>query len=963
MKTLSLLAFLGLCLSSFLEAQPVNDACTNAIPLTNLISWQSVLIDLSTATESLDASCENPADLNRDVWYILTMPFDGKLRVSSVTASSHLTLFDACGGNELSCQSGGNIYVDSLSNGSTYYLRYASPYTGFTTDNISVQAFGEIPNENCSSAAIVPNIDNPQSITVDLRSAYEELDASCEVASNDNFDAWYEFVMPFDGKIEISGLSSVNYASLFDQCGGTEIDCRFSSGFFDNLLVNTTYYLRYSTASNYAHINTFVIQAFPPPINEECSAAVVIPFIDTLQSIAVDTRGASESLDASCENASSDNFDLWYTFTMPFDGKIKLSGLSVIHKIALYDQCGGTEIDCIAGNGFIDGLMAGNTYFLKYGTASVYAGNNVFSIQAFGIPPNDVCANALNIPNIASEQLFIADPRGASQSLLASCENGLYEHYDLWYSFTMPFEGKIEVSGVFGVNRIALYDSCGGTELACQFSGGFFYGLSGGATYQLRYSSLPQQAVSDDVALQAFPVPINDECEDAILITNIASPQDIFLDTREATESLNISCEDPTYDNLDLWYAFTMPFDGKLEVSGVFGVNKIALFDSCGGTELDCFASSGFLNGLTGGSFYLLRYAAISGQANADQISVQALPVVSNDECINAFPILGIDSLQTVSLDNRPATESLDASCEISTEDNLDLWYTFQMPFTGKLILSDLSANRRVVLYDSCGGTELYCIAGNDTLYGLPGDTTYLLRYATQSQAADTDDFTIQAFPPPPHDACDSALVIDSLDTGRMVYLDTREATEGLDASCETTSEENLDFWYRFTMPYDGKVEVTALNNAPTVSLWDSCGGTELGCFAGAGVFESLTADSTYSLRYAAPREQAAPDSFHIQAFIVLGVEDEWSYNSLQIKVFPNPASSQIHLKIPPKLTGMADLRIHDALGKVLHRETRSLHSNNSTQHSISIRSFPKGLYSLQLQIGGRLFNHPFIKH
>lgn len=962
MKTLSLLAFFGLCLTSFMQSQPIHDECTNAIPLTNLIPWQSVLVDLSTATESLDLSCENPSDLNRDVWYIFTMPFDGKLRVNSVTSSSHLALFDACGGTELSCISGSS-YFDSLSNGSTYYLRYGSPLAGFTTDNISVQAFGEIPNENCSSAAIVPNIDNPQSITVDLRSAYEELDASCEVASNDNFDAWYEFVMPFDGKIEISGLSSVNYASLFDQCGGTEIGCRFSSGFFDNLLANTTYYLRYSTASNFAHINTFVIQAFPPPINDECSAATLIPFVDTLQSVAVDTRGASESLDASCENASSDNFDVWYTFTMPFDGKIKLSGLSVIQKIALYDQCGGTEIDCLSGNGFMDGLMAGNTYLLKYGTASVYAGNNVFSIQAFGIPPNDVCANALNIPNIASEQLFIADPRGASQSLLASCENGLYEHFDLWYSFTMPFDGKIEVSGVFGVNRIALYDSCGGTELACQLSGGFFYGLSGGSTYQLRYSSLPQQAVSDNVALQAFPAPINDECEDALLLTNIASPQDIFLDTREATESLNISCEDAANDNLDLWYAFTMPVDGKFEVSGVFGVNKIALFDSCGGTELDCFASSGFFNGLTAGSTYILRYAAISAQANADQITVQALPVVSNDECVNAFLLTGIDSPQTVSLDTRPATESLDASCEIAANENLDLWYTFEMPFTGKLVLSGLSTNRRIVLYDSCGGNELHCIAGNDTLYGLPGNTPYILRYATLSQSAAADDFTIQAFPPPPHDVCDSARVIDSLDTGRMIYVDTREGTESLDASCETVSDTHLDFWYRFTMPFDGKIEVTALNGAHTVSLWDSCSGTELGCFAGSGVFETLKVDSTYFLRFAAPIAQASPDSFHIQAIIVSGNELPFSSASPGLKAFPNPASEVLQVEWNQAFQQPIHLSILDGHGRLIRDELLPQVVSQQTHYTIPIKPYSPGLYFLRLQIGSQQIIHPFIKH
>ena len=64
-----------------------------------------------------------------------------------------------------------------------------------------------------------------------------------------------------------------------------------------------------------------VLQAFAPPVNDACANATAIGDISTEQAVVLDTRGASESLDASCEDANHDNRDVWYQFNMPFDGK------------------------------------------------------------------------------------------------------------------------------------------------------------------------------------------------------------------------------------------------------------------------------------------------------------------------------------------------------------------------------------------------------------------------------------------------------------------------------------------------------------------------------------------------------------------------------------------------------------------------------------------------------------------
>ena len=117
------------------------------------------------------------------------------------------------------------------------------------------------------------------------------------------------------------------------------------------------------------------------PANDDCGNAIAISGISTPQTISVDLTGATESLDASCETASNTNRDVWYSFTMPFNGKIMISGVNALYKVSVFDSCGGAEIICMFGTGFIDSLSAGATLVLRFST---YGNVNTssFTIQA-----------------------------------------------------------------------------------------------------------------------------------------------------------------------------------------------------------------------------------------------------------------------------------------------------------------------------------------------------------------------------------------------------------------------------------------------------------------------------------------------------------------------------------------------------------------------------------------------------
>lgn len=820
-------------------------------------------------------------------------------------------------------------------------------------------SFAQNSNDLCSNAILIDSIQNRQSVSIAFNSTTQSLIASCEDSSNVNWDLWYSFVMPFDGQIRLTGLSTVNKTSLYESCGGQELSCMAANGFIKGLIGGNTYLLRYGTASQFSGINTLFIQAFPPPSNDECFAAIAIADISQKQNIQVDNRGASESLEIGCDPANQDNFDIWYRFDMPYDGNVKVSGSSGSHKLALFDACGGNEISCFSSTGFFLDLNANQTYFLRFASNSSSAGTSNLSLQAFAPPPNDSCSGAISLGDLSSAINLDLDNRGASESLNASCESSRFEYLDLWYEFEMPFDGNVKITGVFGVNRLTLYDGCGGNELACNTGLSFWQGLDSGQVYLIRYSSLRSQAINDQINILAAPTATNDECTNATFIDSLELGITISLDTRSATESLDASCETASEENLDLWYEFVMPFFGNIKITGVFGVNRLALFDACGGNELECSQSGAFFENLTSGQRYLMRYSAISQQSNFDQITLQAVPTGLNDECIDAFLIPDIDQEQIISLDTRAASESLDSSCETDTDENLDLWYRFTMPFDGLLKVSGVFGVNKLALFDSCGGNEVACFAGNGVFYNLSSGQVYFLRYATTRQMANVDDFFVQAFINLPHDLCENAIEIERPDSAQYILTDTREASQSLISSCEDSSFSQQDLWYRFSMPFDGKVFIRDGNNAHNFSLWDSCGGNEISCFSGFGEFSGLADSTEYWLRYASPFGNATLDSFEVEAVMSVGLgEGQEDF----FKLYPNPADDMIIISWASQGFSEGLLTIYDSQGRKVWMSKKISLNPARIQKEIQLNGWKSEIYYLHLYTPDYIKTSIFIK-
>lgn len=191
------LLFLLLVLpTSILFGQAVNDECANRLTISPGVgAFNEFSVDTSTATESLDASCETASQVNLDVWYEFTMPVNGNIRITNIPNTVYRTLYDTCGGVDLVCGSDDGFFYN-LTSGTTYVLRMSERSLFASADDFTIQAFETAANDECVNRNnIIVNTGSVTYTTLDFRTATESVDGPCEAAGNTQHDLWYEFTI------------------------------------------------------------------------------------------------------------------------------------------------------------------------------------------------------------------------------------------------------------------------------------------------------------------------------------------------------------------------------------------------------------------------------------------------------------------------------------------------------------------------------------------------------------------------------------------------------------------------------------------------------------------------------------------------------------------------------------------------------------------------------------------------
>lgn len=232
------------------------------------------------------------------------------------------------------------------------------------------------------------------------------------------------------------------------------------------------------------------VLAAPVFANDDCSEATLIG--DVLY-VTGDLSTATHDGEASCGQTLS-AADRWYTYTAPVDVVLRVStcgsndAYGVDTVLSVHSGCPGTTVNQIECNDdWITGsdvprcqtpplidegverdsaiavvVAAGETVWVRvshYGPSTP----GQYDFLAFASPINDECSNAA--------PLFVGTTEGTTDLATfeghdGSCASGDSEN-DVWYEFTAPAAGRLEVSVSAG-QYLSAYSSCDlGGEVAC----------------------------------------------------------------------------------------------------------------------------------------------------------------------------------------------------------------------------------------------------------------------------------------------------------------------------------------------------------------------------------------------------------------------------------------------------------------------------------------------------------------
>jgi hypothetical protein len=243
------------------------------------------------------------------------------------------------------------------------------------------------------------------------------------------------------------------------------------------------------------------------------------------------------------------------------------------------------------------------------------------------------------------------------------------------------------------------------------------------------------------------PIVPNDLCDspDTVLI-GIDYPGT----TIDASGAIDSSCADN--DTLDVWYKYEPATSGLvcITLSDSDFDTTLAVYDTCGGTELACNDDFGEIDidsqvtvELTAGVEYLIRVAGYDGQSGDFTLHMYSPETFDNDICAGAIPV---EANEVYFGSTIGATGTSESGC--SYNDSVDVWYSFrpESNVSAEISLCGSTFDTTLTVYDGCKGSRLacnddYCDLQSQVALDLPARHTYLIRIAGYDE--ETGDYTL----------------------------------------------------------------------------------------------------------------------------------------------------------------------------------------------------------------------------
>ncbi len=530
-----------------------------------------------------------------------------------------------------------------------------------------------------------------------------------------NLDLWYTFTAPASGNIKVitgGAQGDEIEAALYDSCGGTELDCQNNSTekIFTGLTAGNTYILQVWHDDFNAGDFNIVLEEFTPPANDECSGAESLTVYPEgggagNETSASTTDATDSNQHPSCDNTGT-NLDLWYSFTAPSSGKVKvITGGAQGDEIeaAIYDSCGGSELDC-QGNSTeksFTGLTAGNTYILQVWHDDFNAGDFTIVLEE------------LNYTNPTFTLTAVPD-----------CNNNQYSV-------------DVEVTDLGGSSSVTVSDDQGSATQQLTAPGSVTFGpYASGTNVTFTVTSDDDNTYTSSDNIQFFCPPANDDCDNAISITvnNDETCTNVTHGTNAGATASSQADDVTGYPEDDVWFSFvatnTSHIISLLNVTAVSGTSTdmgMGLYDGSGGCAAltlvaDSDPNTFQVDNLTVGNTYYLRvYGWYSGNSSATtefDVCVKVPPSPpANDDCANAVALTVNNTCTPVTATNEGATDSGVGTPGCSYYNGGDVWFSVVVPSDGAVTIetssvsgSSVSDTGMAVYEGSCGSlTEIAC--------------------------------------------------------------------------------------------------------------------------------------------------------------------------------------------------------------------------------------------------------------
>ncbi len=581
------------------------------------------------------------------------------------------------------------------------------------------------------------------------------------------------------------------------------------------LAIGNTYYIRIYDrnvlwGSNLGNF-TLCLTTPPPPVNDDCAGAIVLPLNATCSSTTGNTVSATQSQAAIACSGFTGNADddIWYRVDLisasDLNIRVTATGTAMDPVVQLFSgSCGGLTAEfcedrsITGGSELISRSLTAGTYFIRvfhYGVGTGAGGGHTicaFTTTPAPRPANDEITGAVTVP-------FVVDcsPLGPFTSTNATLThtNSISPvvgnaNDDVWYKFTAT-QGyaNIIVQGGSGYNPvIQMFEIAGNKTVTGEFpavnatgANGTeevtYYGLTVGATYFIRVYDFGAGNPTGNFTICVFrtPPPSNDLCIGAINIFQQNSATCVtptFGFTLNATPDVAAAPCAGTSDD-DVFYTFvaTSP-NPTIEVTGLQGFDPVLNLRSgagCG-TSITCANATGVdgtevinASGLTVGQTYRIRiYSAGSGSQFMGVFTVCVYGIAvppANDNCAGAFNLPNTSPCTSV---NGLVTGATLSQTGCAGNANDDVWYQFVAANTTATVtvVGGVGFDAVVQAFSGgCGGlVSLGCqdATGSGTsenllLSGLtPGNTYYVRTYHWSAADATTPNFSVCLTGQPP---------------------------------------------------------------------------------------------------------------------------------------------------------------------------------------------------------------------